>query len=136
MGFFTVQTAPMRRLPPFHLHTTSDNPGQNIWNKVKKFSKLGRVRKLWYLFLCTFWLLLQNFNFWNEDWALDHVSTQTWKFSNNSEGPKIVSLSSLATREARHLLFQVCYTRYQGLFHLWRTGPALKHCKVPKYYDQ
>ena len=36
----------------------------------------------------------------------------------------------------RQLLYQVCYTRCQVSFCLWRLGPVLEHCEVPKYYDQ
>ena len=36
----------------------------------------------------------------------------------------------------RQLVYQVCSTRYQASFYLWQLGPVLKHCKVPKYYDQ
>ena len=41
-----------------------------------------------------FWLLLQKFNFWEGDWALDYVSNQIWDFPNISLFPKIVSLKS------------------------------------------
>ena len=34
------------------------------------------------------------------------------------------------------LVYQVYYTRYQVSFYLWQIGPVLKHCKVPKSYDQ
>ena len=34
------------------------------------------------------------------------------------------------------LVCQVCYTRYHVPFDLWLIGSVLKHCKVPKYYDQ
>ena len=33
-------------------------------------------------------------------------------------------------------MYQVCYTRYQVLPYFWRTGPVVKHCKTPKYYEQ
>ena len=33
-------------------------------------------------------------------------------------------------------MYQVCYTRYHVSFYLWLIGSVLKHCKVPKYYDQ
>ena len=33
-------------------------------------------------------------------------------------------------------MYQVCYTRYQVLFYLWRTKSVLKYCKVSKYNDQ
>ena len=32
--------------------------------------------------------------------------------------------------------YQVCYTRYHVSFYLWLIGSVLKHCKVPKYYEQ
>ena len=33
-------------------------------------------------------------------------------------------------------MYQGCYTRYHVSFELWLIGSALKHGKVPKYYDQ
>ena len=36
----------------------------------------------------------------------------------------------------RKFVYQVCYTRYQGSFYLWRIGPLTKHCKVPKCFDK
>ena len=36
----------------------------------------------------------------------------------------------------RQLVYQVCYTRFHVSFYLWLIGSVLKHCKVPKYYDQ
>ena len=36
----------------------------------------------------------------------------------------------------RQLVYQVCYTRYHIWFYLWLIGSVLKHCKVPKYYEQ
>ena len=36
----------------------------------------------------------------------------------------------------RQLVYQVCFTRSQVSLYLWRIEAALKHCKVPKYYDQ
>ena len=34
------------------------------------------------------------------------------------------------------LVYQVYYTRCHSLFYLWLIGSILKHCKVPKYYEQ
>ena len=34
------------------------------------------------------------------------------------------------------LVYQVCYTRYHSLCHLWQIKPTLNHRKLPKYYDQ
>ena len=50
------------------------------------------TRKLWYLLLVNFWLLLSKFDFWREYWALGCVSTQIWDFSDVSYVPKILSL--------------------------------------------
>ena len=33
-------------------------------------------------------------------------------------------------------MYQVCYTRYHVSFYLWLIWSLLKHCKVPKYYEQ
>ena len=54
--------------------------------------KLDRTRKVWYLLLRVFWLLLPKFNFWKGNWA--YVSTQIWDFPNISLFRKILSLKS------------------------------------------
>ena len=36
----------------------------------------------------------------------------------------------------RQLVYQVCYARYHVSFYLWLIGSVLKHCKVPKFYEQ
>ena len=36
----------------------------------------------------------------------------------------------------RQLVYQVCYTRYHLWFYLRLIGSVLKHCEVPKFYDQ
>ena len=36
----------------------------------------------------------------------------------------------------RQLEYQSCGTRYHLSFYLWLIESGLKHCKVPKYYDQ
>ena len=51
----------------------SYNPGQNIWKKLEKSSKLDRKRKVWYLLLRVVCLLLPKFNFWKGDWALGYI---------------------------------------------------------------
>ena len=33
-------------------------------------------------------------------------------------------------------MYQVCYTRYCVLFYFSLIRSALKHCTVPKYYEQ
>ena len=54
----------------------SDNPGQNIWSKIKKYSKIEQD--------------FQTFNFLKENCALSCVSTHIRHFSNFliSEDPK------------------------------------------------
>ena len=51
---------------------------QQNWNKIKKSE--NRTRKLWYLLLRIYWLLLPKIYFWKRDWALDSLSTQFWDF--------------------------------------------------------
>ena len=43
----------------------SDNPGQNIWNKIEKSNKIAQGS-----FFSFFGQLLPMFNFWKGDWAL------------------------------------------------------------------
>ena len=62
----------------------SDNPGQNIWHKVKKSSKTRQDLKNLSSNLCVFWQLLSKFNFWKKDGTLGCVSTEIWHFSNIS----------------------------------------------------
>ena len=42
----------------------SDNPGQNIWNKMEKSNKTGMAKKNLITLLRVFELLLSKFNFW------------------------------------------------------------------------
>ena len=52
-----------------------NNPGQNVWNKIEKFSKIGHGKKsLICTFACFFKLLLPNINFWKIDLPLGYVS--------------------------------------------------------------
>ena len=41
----------------------------------------------------------------------------------------------LSPKSRGNFVYQVCYSRYHVSFYLWRIGPVLKHCKVPKYQD-
>ena len=67
-------------------------------------------------------------------WALGYVSTQIWDFSNISLFSKFLSLKWFGN--SRENSYQVCYSRYHVSFYLWLIGSLLKHCKVPKYYNQ
>ena len=62
----------------------SDNPGQNIWHKVKRYNKIGQdCENIISNFAC-FWQLFSTFNFWKRDWELDCVYIHIWHFSNFS----------------------------------------------------
>ena len=52
------------------LNISCYNRGQNLWNDVKKWSKIGQVGKIWNIFLRNFWLLAWNFYLWKRDWIL------------------------------------------------------------------
>ena len=104
-------------------------------SKQRKSVKLDRSRKVWYLLLCVFRLLLPKFNFWKGDWTLGYVSTQIWDFPNISLFPKILSLKSLSNSWDNSYA-KLCYMRYHALLYMWLIESLLKHCKVPKYCDQ
>ena len=87
----------------------SDNPVQNMWNKIEKSSKTGHEKKSLISFLCDFWLLLPKFNFWKRDWALGYVFIQIWDFPNISLFPKIsrfvlLVVNRICTTTAKSLL--------------------------------
>ena len=63
-----------------------------------------------------FWLLLPGFDFWGEF----GVFPIFFNFVGNPSGDSYAKFA----------------TRYQVSFYLWPRGPVLKHCKVPKCYDQ
>ena len=109
------------------------NPGQNIWNKIEDPVKLQRKRKTWYLLLRVYWLLLPNFNIWKRHWAVGYVSTQIKYFPDISLFPKIPSLKSFGNSWGSSY---VKFAKLDITFYLWLIGSVLKHCKVPKYYDQ
>ena len=56
------------------------------------------------------------------------VPSQIWYLPNISLSPY--------RQLVRQLAYQLCYTRYHAPLNPRLTGSALKHCKVPKYYDQ
>ena len=60
------------------------NPGQNIWNKVKKSCKTEENCKKLIPNFGRFLALLSKLNFWREEEALGYVSNQIWHFSNIS----------------------------------------------------
>ena len=49
--------------------------------KSRNQSKLEKTRKLWYIFLCKFLLLLPRFYFWGGYWARCYFSTHNLRFS-------------------------------------------------------
>ena len=72
----------------------SYNPGQNICNKIEKFSKTGQDKKSLISAFGVFRVLLLKFNFWKENWDLSYASTKILDFLNLSLFPKILSLMS------------------------------------------
>ena len=68
--------------------------GKVFGTRWRNPAKLDRTRKVWYLLLHVFWLLLPKFNFCRGDGALGYVSTQIWDAPNISLFPKILSLKS------------------------------------------
>ena len=95
------------------------NLGQIIWNKIEKSSKTGRTRKIWYLLLRVFWLLLSKFSFWKEDWALGYVSIQIWDFPSISLFPKILNLKSFGNSWGKYSI--IVYI----LFSSWKQYTAI-----------
>ena len=72
------------------------NLRKNIWNKVKKSSKIMQEQKTLITVSVRFWLPLQKFYLWKEDWALGSVFNQFWSFRNISKFPKILSIKSFS----------------------------------------
>ena len=54
----------------------SDNPRQDIWNKIEKSSKSGKDKKSWISTSVCFLAVTPKFNFWKGVQALRYVSTQ------------------------------------------------------------
>ena len=45
------------------------------------------------------------------------------------------SLARVVQQLVRQLVYQVCCTRYQVLFLLWRIEPVIKHCTLQKFQN-
>ena len=84
------------------------------------------------IYLCVFFDCYCEFNFCKRGWGLAYGFTKIWDFPHISWFPK----SIVVQQPVRQLIYQVCYTRYHVSFYLWWIGFVLKHCEVPKYYDQ
>lgn len=56
--------------------------------------QLDKTRKLWYLLLCSFLLLLPKFNFCKGDRVLGYICTKIWLFFNISYFLNILTLTS------------------------------------------
>ena len=102
------------------------SPGQGIWPWQGDPMELSMKGGDWYLLLRVFDCycrgLISGGETWR--WAMSPPRFGVFPiFSNfvgNSSGDSMLSL----------------LTRYQVSFYLWPRGPVLKHCKVPKCYDQ
>ena len=73
---------------------SSDNPGKNISQKVKKCSKFWQELKNVISNFAWFFTDIINVMILEEEWALPCVSTLIWQFSNFSQFAKIPSLKS------------------------------------------
>ena len=95
---------------------------KRVSTKQRNTVKFDRTRKLWYLLLLVFWLLLTNFNFRNDNGVSLCLQPNLRFFlssliSEVPEDPKYKVVQQL---------YQVCHTRFQVSFYLWRMGPVLK----------
>ena len=103
-----------------------NNPGQNIWNKVEESSETGQEKKR----------LISTFTCFLTAIAKDQFlegRLATWSplrltFSNFL---RLQILSRSATRDNTKFAILDIVFRFTC-----EIGPVLKHCKVPKYYDQ
>ena len=95
------------------------NPSQNIWRKVKKYSKIVQdFKNIISKFACSFSHILPTFNLYKEDWTLGCVSTHIWHFSNISEFPKILSLKLFGNSCTKFVMLNFKYRftfRYSDL---------------------
>ena len=97
------------------------NPGQNIWKKVKKFSKIGQDKKA---------LISSNGYFLSA--TANPPKFEDFLIHHNSKDHESYVVGQLV----RQFLHQVCGSRYQVWFYLWLIRPMLRRCKVLKYYYQ
>ena len=71
-------------------------PPEKYLEQIKKSSKIMQEQKTLITVSVWFWLPLQKFDLWKEDWALGSVFNQFWPFRNISKFPKILSIKSFS----------------------------------------
>ena len=98
--------------------------------------KLDKITKSSISTFACFLAVIPKFKFWKGVWALGYVSTQIWDFPNIWLFSKIASLKSFGNLWGNSYTKFAILGRYQVSFYIWLIGSVLKHCKVPKYYDQ
>ena len=81
---------------------STDNPMQNKFLKIKKSSKVGQNWKTLISASACFFSITPKIYLCGRVWALGCVPMQVWDFPNVSLFPKILCLSSSATREVTH----------------------------------
>ena len=97
------------------------NLGQNIWNRIKKFSKIGRKQKT----LITASAQLYYKRFISGRKTAGSISNQLLRFR---------SVKSFNNTLDNAVLF--FYVRYQVPLYFWWMKTVLKCCKLQKYYVQ
>ena len=98
----------------------SDEQRKKLLSRTKHLTQSKEIQqnfykntKIWYSILRVFRFPLSKFTFWKKDWAPKFDIFLTF------------SKSYVVQQHVRPLLYQVCYTRYQVSFYLWRFGPVL-----------
>ena len=111
---------------------------QGIWNRLEKSSGAGQDwtgQGGFDIYFCVFFdCCCQSLISGGET---GHWAMSPPKFEIFLIFPYFLNSKSEVVRHlVRQLVYQVCCTRYHVSFCLWLIGSVLKHCKVPKYYEQ
>ena len=109
------------------------NPGPKIYNKIEKSSKTEQEKKCFDIYLCMFLDCYYQSLISGREIGHQTMSPHIFEiFLIFFYFLRSLVLSYLPTHEATcipSLLYKVS-------FCLWLIRSVLKHCKVPKYYDQ
>ena len=99
---------------------------------LRGFSSVGWG--IWFLLLRVFWLVLPRLGFgeWGVGLCGGFWLQADLGFAWSGPGSKALS----CWLSVKPNLYEVCNSRYHVSLYLWLIGSVLKHCKVPKDYDQ
>ena len=119
-----------------HKHETfhEDNPGQNICNRVKKWSKIRQEQKTFLTTSAQLFAAISKMLFLERRLALGSISTQFLNFSITPYFCNALSLKSLGKLWNRQLVCNDFYTRCKSKLYLRWSEIFLKCCKIPEYY--